>query len=300
MKRIIFIIGLISLIFFSGCSENAGSTTFYDNGFICDRNGDCIELEDGNLPISIQDQHTEIVDLRLSKIISEINITKNTTIDDRFINITSNVLPSINDLVCFKEGTAFYQAEILSIISLGGNQYTIEVDKPLDFAFTTDGGCSIRDDDWAVDGSITPQIYSVSPSGLYDNVSWDITRVILVCLGDGTTAPDPIPDMSSFFTMDAITNGIVFRSVNGITKNLFNVKDNFHLVSETYDLTFYPASRFGLFAVTSRRSFSGFDKNGVTIRLEAITNDRFDLIIQDDLTDMEQCHAVVQGHVVKN
>jgi hypothetical protein len=256
-------------------------------------------LEDGSLPVVVQDQHSEIIDLRLSQIIAEINITSNTSINDLFVNISSGVAPQVSDLVCFKENLAFYQGEVLSVTSLGGDNYEIKVDKPLDFAFTTEGGCSIREDDWAVDGSLSSQTFSVSPSGLDDDVSWDITRVMLVCLGDGISGPDPTPDLSSFFTTDPIINGIVFRSVNGITKNIFNAKDNFHLVSETYDLSFYPANRFGYYGVTSRRTFSGPDKNGVTIRLDAITNDRFDLIIQDDLTDMEECHAVVQGHVVQ-
>ena len=71
------------------------------------------------------------------------------------------------------------------------------------------------------------------------------------------------------------------------------------MVSETYDLSIYPKSRFGYYAVTSRRTFSGADKNGVTVRLNADTDDTFQLIIRDDLTDMEECHAIVQGHVVE-
>lgn len=251
----------------------------------------------GNVEVAIQDQYSEIIDLKLSKKIADINITMNTNIDDKFVNISSGVVPIVYNSVCFKENESFYQGNIISVISLGGSNYQIELDKPLDYAFTTLGGCSIRTDNWAVDGSIIPQIFSVSPSSL-NNVSWDVTRVIFGCIGDGVGASNDAPDMSSFFTTSIIDNGIVFRVVDGFTKNIFSAYDNFHLGLEAYDVIFYPKNRLGLYAVTTRRSFNGDDKNGVTIRLNSETNDSFELIIQDDLTDMEECHAIAQGHKV--
>lgn len=251
----------------------------------------------GNLEVAIQDQHTEIIDLKLSKLISEINITLNTSIDDVYINISSSVPPQSGNLICLKENTSFYQSKILSVASLGGDEYQVLLDTPLDFAFSTNGGCSIRNDNWAVDGSVTPQIFTVSPAGL--NSNWDITRMILVCRGEGVGVSNEIPDSSSFFTMAPITNGIVFRSVNGITKNIFNVKNNFNLEGETLDLNIFDANRLGDYMVSVRRTFNGQDKNGVTLRLNSVTEDRFELIINDDLTDMEECHAYVQGHVVE-
>lgn len=252
---------------------------------------------DGNLKVGVHSQHTEIIDLKLSKKIADINITLNTAIGDFFVNISSLVTPNFDDLVCFKENKSFYQGNILGVVNLTANNYQIELDRPLDFAFTTLGGCSIREDNWAVDGSVTDQTFVVSPSGL-NNVTWDITRVIFGCLGDGVGASNFAPDMSDFFTTDVVTNGIVFRSVNGITKNIFSAKDNFHLGLESYDVSFTAKSKLGLYGVTSRRTFNGMDKNGVTVRLNSNTSDAFELIIRDDLTDMTECHAIAQGNVV--
>lgn len=252
----------------------------------------------GNLEVAIQDQFTEIIDLKLTQFIDYINLTDNYSIGDVYINVSTASIPVKNQIICLKEGTAFYQAHIINITNLSLNNYELHMDRPLDFNFTTGGGCSLRDGNWAVDGSVTPKIFKVSPFGLYDNVSWDITRVILTCIGDGISGADPTPDLTSFMVTDPLTYGIVLRSVNGKTKNIFSANDNFHLISEAYDLTFYDASKFGLYGSVLRRTFNGQDKNGVTIRLNAVTNDSFELIVQDDLTDMDECHAVAQGHVV--
>lgn len=244
-----------------------------------------------------QDQATEIVDLKLTENIANVTLLVPTEIDDIYVNISSPVPPVVGNSLCLKENRSFYQGDINDVVSLGGNNYQLEMDQPLDHEYSLEGGCSIRNNDWAVDGSNETRVFSVSPFGLNEDIEWDITRVILVCLGDGVSGPTDVPDMSSFMTTDSLDNGIVFRHVDGVTKNLFAAKDNFHLVSEAYDLTLYPKNRFGFYATTFRRTFNGHDKNGVVIRLKAIDNDMFQLLIRDDLTDMEECHAVVQGHV---
>lgn len=284
MKKIIILFTLIALIFISGCSKGAYNVNPTDNK--------------GHVEVAIQDQDTRIIDLRLSQFIANLTLLDNYSINDYYINISSTTPPTTAYEVCLKEGTEFYQGEILQVTSLGGNNYQLLLDKPLDYAYTTAGGCSLRNTDWAVAGSLgNPITFSVSPAKL-ENVSWDITRIILTCIGDGAGASNDAPDLSTFFTMNAITNGIVFRTVDGETVNIFNAKDNFHLNSEAYDLAIYPKSRAGLFGVAVRRSFNGPDKNGVVIRLDSETSDSFELIVRDDLTDMTECHAVVQGHEV--
>ena len=219
-------LALVSLLFMGCVSANTNNTD-----------------SRGNVEVAIQDQFTEIVDLKLTRFLDNLTLLDNYSVDDYKVNVsTTGTVPVIGMSICLKEGLAFYQADIIGVVSLGGNNYEIELDTPLDYAFTIAGGCSLRDNDWAKDGSTTNLIYSVSPEGLDEGTAWDITRVILVCLGDGTSAPDPTPDLSSFFTMDALDNGIVFRRVDGTIKNIFSVRDNFHLVSETYDLSIYPTS----------------------------------------------------------
>jgi len=254
----------------------------------------------GNIEVALQDQHTEIIDLKLNKLINNITLLQNTNIYDRIININSISAPNVLESICLKEGVAFYQAHILDVDSLGGNEYTIELDTPLDFPYTTSANGCLSIVNMAVDGSVTPVIFSLSPQGLDDNVSWDITRVLIVMSGLGIGAQNLAPDDSDFGVTEVLTNGVVLRSINGITKNIFNVKRNGELRLRAYDVTYTEKSKAGLYSVGVRRSFSGQDKNGVTIRLDAATNDALQIIIQDDLTEMFGMQVVAQGHLVDN
>lgn len=283
-------------------------------GFVAASGTDVINLRDwvkvqvvsplesnGAIPVNIQDQHTEIVDLKLSRVLDNITLLQNYSINDVIINIsTTGIIPTIDMTLCLKEGSAFYQARPVLITPLGGNNYSLKMDTPLDFAFTISGGCALTSTNLAVDGSVTPIIFRITPGGLNEDIEWDITRFILLWGGDGIGAQNDAPDDGDFGVTTALTNGIVIRVVDGITKNIFNAKTNGDFRVRTYDLTYQGITRGGVYTVTTRRTFAGQDKNGVTIRLKANSKDEFQIIIQDDLTAMTGGQMVAQGHIVQN
>ena len=253
----------------------------------------------GVVDVSMQNHHTQIIDLKLSRALDSFVLLSNYNINDRVIQIeTTGVVPTTSMTVCLKEGLAFYQSTSVTVTPLSGNQFELELDTPLDFAFTTVGGCSLTDTNLAVDGSVTPVIFSISPRGQTEGTSWDLTRVLFLFTGLGIGAQKDKPDDGDFGVTSALEKGIVLRSVNGVTKNIFNAKTNGDFRARAYDVAYPDASRSGVYSVGVRRSFSGDDKNGVTIRLDADTLDTFEVIIQDDLTEMIGGQCVVQGHVV--
>ena len=246
--------------------------------------------------VAVQDQTTEIVDLHLSEWLSDFSLTAGYAINDRVVRgeVDPGFVPLPGQTVCLKEGVAFYQAKIISASPVGGDEYDLELDSPLDFAYTDVAACSIRNEDLAVDGSTTPVEFFVSPVNLDDGVAWDIVRFIGAMLVDGT------PDGTRFGDIvGGLTYGIVFRSENGIFKNIFNAKTNNDLAAHMYDLTYddraQPQSGY---AVRFRRTFGGPSKNGVTVRINASTADKFVCIVQDDLTDLLDFQVIAQGHVV--
>lgn len=257
-------------------------------------------LEDGNVPVAIQDQHTEIIDLVMHKEIDNFTLNQSYIIGDRSLYIEVNsIAPVVGDVICLKEKVAFYQAEIISVTLISGTSYLIEVDTPLDYEFTSSSfGCTSTTN-MAIDGSVTPVIFKVSPKYLDEDMEWDITRIIFVMSGEGVGVTNDHPDDSDFGVTGNLDNGIVLRSVNGITKNIFNVKRNGEFRLRAYDVTYTEKSKAGLYSISTRRTFSGIDKNGVTVRLNAVTSDTIEVIIQDDLTEMFGMKAVIQGHVVK-
>jgi hypothetical protein len=258
-------------------------------------------IEDGSLKVIIQDQHTEIIDLLLHRPLNNLTLNQTYSIGDRNIIVeTTGVTPVIGNVVCFKELTAFYQGEILTVTAITGNFYTIELDTPIDFPFSNNTNGCVSTTNMAVDGSVTPQIFYITPYGLNENVEWDITRILFVMSGEGIGATNDHPDDSDFGVTSNLENGIVLRSVNGITKNIFNIKRNGEFRLRAYDVTYTEKSKAGLYSVGVRRSFNGPDKNGVTVRLLAETGDTIEIIIQDDLTEQFGMKAVVQGQVVRN
>lgn len=288
MKRYIILISAI-LLLFSGCSHVSVNTNPTDNN--------------GHLEISKQDQYSEVIDLKMNRKLDDITLLKNHSIGERNVLAeTTGYVPVVGDWLCLKDvdGKAFLQTEILAFTNIVGNQYNFTIDMPLDFGFSVDDGCSINSVNLAVDGSVTPITFKISPGGLANNVSWDIVRMMFGFAGDGVGSSNEAPDDTGFGTETALTNGIVLRTVDGITKNIFNAKTNGDLRQRSgNDLLYVDSNRLGLYAVHARRTFNGDDKNGVTIRLNGATNDTLELIVQDDLTDMEEFQVVVQGHVVE-
>lgn len=255
-----------------------------------------------SLNVEIQDQHTAVVDLLMYQVLDTFTLLQDYEIDDQVVDIeTTGIVPTLDHHLCFKEAQAFLQAGILEVTPIAGNQYTVKLDQPLDFPYTTAGGCSVQNVNIALaDGSVTPEIFYLSPENLEPGTEWDITRGIISFVGPGPVA-DPAPDDTRFGTIEALANGIVFRAIDGIAKNLFNAKTNADLRLRCGgDLTFIDANKRGEYSVVARRTFSGQEKNGVTVRMSADTNDRIEVIVQDDLTDMTRMVVNVQGHVVQS
>lgn len=246
------------------------------------------------LQVAVQDQHTEIIDLHLSRILDTATLLVALILDDTSVDIeTTGVVPAIGNTLCLKEDTAFYQGDILTVTPIAGNQYTVTLDTPLDFAFTVNGGCSIRSNDLAVNGAVVPVKFELTPANLSPDVEWDITRFIIHIQGSAAM------DDGLFGDITSLTKGVVFRVENGIYKNLFNAKNNGDFAEHTFDREYASKAPAGKTALTIRRTVAGQEKNGVTIRLSAKGGDRLVVIVQDDLTGLDHMHVVGQGHVVE-
>ena len=105
------------------------------------------------------------------------------------------------------------------------------------------------------------------------------------------------PDDSKFANITGgLTNGLVFRRVDGDTRNVFNVKTNGDIANICYDLAYADQGKNGLNGVRARISFAGQDKHGVALRLAP--GDALQFLVQDDLTSIDIFRIVAQGHIV--
>lgn len=252
----------------------------------------------GSIPVSVQDQHSEIIDLHFTRFIDDIVLTAPLSIDETTLSIESDTLPVAGNIVCLKEAYAFFQASILTVTATGGTGYDLLLDMPSDYNYTIAGGCSLRDPKLNVNGSVTPVIFYATPTGLTDPMNssldqrWDVTRIII------QITDNVVMDDSKFGGIAALTNGLVVRKKNQIYKNIFNVKSNSDFALHAYDILYSSKAPAGFYGFRTRRTFAGQEKNGVAIRLTAEHEDEIQIIIRDDLTDLESFEASVQGHVV--
>jgi hypothetical protein len=241
----------------------------------------------GALPVNLQDQTTDLVDLYLHKHTGEsATISSNTAIDDYVISVNAGYTTTAGELVCIKEGTNYYQGTVIS-----NTATTVTLDTPLDYAFTTAASFTFSDHDLSVAGSAaTPLIFHIQPNA---GVKWDIVRIMLYI------EDDVAMDDGKFGGISALTNGVVLRKKDGSYHNIFNVKTNGEFAQRAYDRDYVAKPPAGTgHSMIVRRTFGGQSKNGVVIRLDGDTPDELEVIIRDNLTGLSHFHVIAQGHVV--
>ena len=247
-----------------------------------------------NKGVSDQDAITPVVDVNLLSKFGDLTILAQGGVDDLTVQVSSVVIPIVGDVIALIEagGDAYFQAEILVVTPNGGDDYTLDLDSPLDFAFGVGDLGTLNSRDLSVDGSVAPVVFSLVLTGLASNVKWDLTRMLASMLGSNAM------DDGTFGSLPALSRGIMFREVNGQAQNIFNAKTNGDIKSHAFDLAYADKAPAGQFGLGFRRTFNGPAKNGVVIRISSAPGGEFQCIVQDDLTDLISFRVTVQGHYV--
>lgn len=253
-----------------------------------------VEILKQGIDVNIQDQASELLSLFLGEMKDTVTILSNTSKNDVTLDVESTgYTPLVGEFICLQEDTKITQAEITAVTPIAGNQYTLGIAIPLDYAYTTAGGCMILNVDMDVNGSGTPVVFQVKPK---PGTRWDITRMMtsMVLTGAG--------DDGLFGDQTALTNGVYYRKEDSTeSNNLFNAKENADYALEGYDIA-YPtrSGGGGSYGMRSRITFAGQSKQGVVIRLDGDTNDSFTATVRDDLTGIVKFRTKIQGHVVED
>lgn len=143
-----------------------------------------------------------------------------------------------------------------------------------------------------VNGASTPQIFRVSPLYMSNSVSWDITNIIFHIEDDAAM------DDWKFGGLDALANGIVIRKKDGEYQHIFNAKTNGHLIDHCQSATYSLKTGGGGYGFRALKAIGGQANSGVVIRLSAQSSDELQVIVQDDLTALQDFHVVAIGHLV--
>jgi hypothetical protein len=294
MNKLILILVLPFLVF----GSKYGKVKIWDGDTVVGVTGDSAlyvaikePLEtNGAIPVNIQDQTTQLLDLYFTQAKgAPTSLVEATIFDSSWIRVASVVGVSAGDYIgVFGGDTAspqFYFGEAISISS-----DTIFLDTPLDFVFDSADNVVCTSREMNVDGSTTRQIFTIQAGGVTSPIEVDLTRLIFTMTS--TTSMDD----ARFGGISALTYGIVLRQVDGVVRNFWNIKSNSDFIQLSYDVTYSDKAPAGFYGFRCRYTMSGQDKHGVTIRLEG--GDELQIIIQDDLSALTSFRVLAAGHVV--
>lgn len=248
-----------------------------------------IQIGDGGGPIDARVE-TPVDFFFIRGIAAPTTVAVETAIGDHDVvvassaNFTSGTFTGIFD----PDENRFYFGTVLDV-----NGNTLAMDTPLDFEFTVGDNVQPLSRDLNVDGSTTPVTFQIRGAGPTSELAINITRFMF------SMECDTSLDLNKFGDLTALTNGLVLRRSNGITRNIFNIKRNSDFVILAYDLTMYDATHpiQAVNGLASRYTFNGEDKHGTVLQL--LPGDSLDLIVQDDLSDLEIFQVMGQGYESK-
>lgn len=239
-----------------------------------------------------QDQSTDAIIVNFNKVTNQTTLNGAISLNDTDIIVTSATGISTGSYIVLFDA-ASVRFSTFFVTGVAGT--TISLDSPVDFAYPDGTFIDVSIVDLSVDGSGTAQVFGLRGTGTPPGVeqTFHLTRIIFECTCDSPVA------LNLFGNIAALTNGVMLRSRNTRTKNIFNVKTNGDLANIMYDWTPYAALTpvQGIDGFVCRLTFGGPSKIGVVIELPI--GDDAELWVQDNLTGLTSLHVIAEGHIVE-
>ena len=241
----------------------------------------------GGIPVNVQDQTTESIDLYFHVDDSILFAAQPATKDQDTIVFAAGHGYTAGMIMCILSGGRYQQARILSVTAT-----IVRIDLPLSCPLLTTDTLHRGRFELNVNGAVTKQQFEIEPPA---GQTWDIVGVTFhiednVAMDDG-----------KFGGATALTKGIFLRLEDGFCKNLFLIRSNgeFNQREATVRYSDKPPSGTG-YGMTAAKEFGGQQNNGVVLRLNGSTGDELKLYIQDDLSVLSSFRVTCHGHVVQD
>jgi hypothetical protein len=241
----------------------------------------------GQLAVNVHDQTVRSLDFFFGRLDNLTTLSAQSDPEDMTMTLT--------DTTGFVDGThvGVFSANDPDVFYLGtqlgapaGNVITL--DTPIDQELQVGSAVAGTTVNLAVDGSVTTQSFQIGPVGPGSTQVVDITRIMGHIL-DSTAMDD-----GKFGGIPALTNGVVLRHNNSVIQNIWNVKTNADLALLCYDFRYSDKAPGGQFGLNFRNTYAGQHAHGVVIELDP--GDYLEILIQDDLTGLDEFRMMAQGH----
>lgn len=248
---------------------------------IKDSDGNKALIENNALRTTVEYAHTLPADYYLYRTVATPSITASATIGDKTLTVDSITNVAVGDAITIYEDETMFQTVIA-----GASGTTITLQSGVDYAFTSSATVECGEWNLNVDGSTTPVVFSIKAP---PSVDMDI-HTVNVSMLDSTDMDD-----GKFGGASALTNGIVFNYIDGITKNLALIVNNIGFWEIGFSVTYASKAPAGQYGMTARRVIT--EVNGTTLYLEKGGSAKFQLIVNDDLTGLDTFAVTVNGHL---
>lgn len=241
--------------------------------------------------VFIQDQTSPILTIPILIGRASVTLAADTILNDRDITLAGGHGTLVNEIIELADTVAlkFMQSRVTAV-----NANVVTLDQPVNRVYLAAGPTVVQrsSDDMLVDGSVTPQIFSILP---LPSQSGDMVRINLEI--EASTDMD----QTTFGGEDALINGCVIRirEEDGNFKNLFNFKSNGDVIAQGFDHSFLqPKTGGATRGFSSQVTWGGQSRHGVVIRLDGSLAERLEVVIQDDLTagTNTKFKITAQGH----
>tara|TARA_R110000851_G_scaffold188171_2_gene338154 strand:- start:22373 stop:23248 length:876 start_codon:yes stop_codon:yes gene_type:complete len=246
------------------------------------------------VPVFVQDQTTGPLDLHFVQFITSLILAVDTIVNSNSITVQSG-----HGLTTGDAGTHIALFDVASstftsaeLVSVAGDVLLLDSPMPRIFAVGVATAAAFLKN-MNVDGSITPQVFSVSAR---ENISGDIVAIAM-------EFRDTIPmDFDTFGGLPQLTNGVVLRVNNGdgTYRNLFNFKSNGDIILMAVTHDFTQNNGGGVRGFNAHLTFGGQENHGVVIRLDWTRSEALELVVQDDLTGLTSMDWIGQGSEVQS
>lgn len=237
-----------------------------------------------NVGVYVQDQTSEILNLYLCDLKNTTTPVQGYELGVKVIVVTSATGAAVGDCINIIDNGRMFQSIIKNVTGT-----TITFASPTDMVITASAKVCFGEWDLAqANGSVTPVTYKIQPPA---GVKWDITKVNF-SITDASDMDDGL-----FGGITALTNGIIFRGVDGFTKQFALISNNAGFREYGFDVDYNekaPSGQYGYSGSINIRN------HGVVIRLDGDTEDTLEVIVNDNLTGLLKFAIVAQGHVVED
>ena len=198
------------------------------------------------------------------------NVAVAITAGDRAITVDDDTGFVIGDFCQLREN-GFTEFTLLKILTVVADVITFN--RPIDNDYTTAADLFVVSKNMAVDGSVTPVSFRLTPPTMGAESKWQITR-ILISLTHAQAGDD-----GKFGGGSALTRAVLLRSNrSGIARTATQWFTNGDMKADMFNLEYSDKAPAGLNGTSGRWTFT---ESGAVVELEGFDGDFAEVLVQD-------------------